>query len=75
MKRSVENQLWKKISEEDVERITLAMVEKAKKMSEEHNNGKVCYPFVTGVLQEEIRNLLKTSKIFIHTLENYPPKS
>ena len=75
MKRSVENALWKKISDEDVNRITLAMVERAKEMSKEDNDGKVCYPFVTGVLQEEIRNLLKTSKVFIHILEKYPPKS
>jgi len=72
MKRSVENQLWKKISDEDVERITLAMVERAKEMSKVDNDGKVCYPFVTGVLQEEIRQLLKSSKVFIHTLEKYP---
>ena len=43
-------------------------------MSKRVGDGNINYPYVVGALSIDIKEILKSSKVFIHILEKYPPK-
>ncbi len=76
MKKSIENNLYKKITKEEAEVFSKMIVEEARKSAIEFDPDPRYspYPFMVGVLQETINRILRNSKLPVWDIEDFQNK-